>query len=324
MNSAAIQFHDQQPGVSSLRDDVLRGLAAQPKAIAPKFFYDARGSELFDRICAQPEYYPTRTEIALLQRYADEIAQLAGADVQLIELGSGASKKVRALLDAMQPAAYVGIDISRDFLMQATHRLAQDYPWLEVHAACADFSRRLDLPRCQSGARKLAFYPGSSIGNFEPTDAVRFLSQVREALLPDGALLIGVDRKKDVSVLEAAYNDAAGVTREFNLNLLVRMREELGARLDVDAFEHRAFYNNVAGRIEMHLVSRARQCIEIDAQRFEFLAGETVHTESSYKYSVEEFQHLARNAGFVPLQVWSDPRALFSVHFLGAAGQSAP
>ncbi|MEJ2382281.1 MAG: L-histidine N(alpha)-methyltransferase [Gammaproteobacteria bacterium] len=317
MNHAAIRFHDEHPGVSSLRDEVLRGLAAQPKAIPPKFFYDERGSKLFDRICEQPEYYPTRTEIGILDQCAADIAALAGPGTVLVELGSGASRKVRLLLDALRPAAYVGVDISRDFLLHSTARLAQDYPWLPVHACCADFSRGLSLPALEPDARrKLAFYPGSSIGNFEPAAAGAFLRQLRRMLLPDGALLIGVDLKKDPAVLDAAYNDAGGVTAEFNLNLLHRIRRELDAALDVGAFRHRAFYNAAQGRVEMHLRSDRDQEIRINGRRFCLRTGETIHTENSYKYALEEFRRLAGQAGFRPLQAWTDPRELFSVHYL--------
>jgi dimethylhistidine N-methyltransferase len=318
MNQPAIQFYDDHPGVDSLRDEVLRGLAAAPKMIPPKFFYDGRGSALFDQICDQPEYYPTRTEIGILRAHAREIAALAGPGALIIELGSGASRKIRLLLDALQPAAYMGIDISKDFLLQAARRLAQDYPWLEVHAACADFSRTLDLPRCQVGARKLAFYPGSSIGNFEPEQARGFLRRLHGALQPNGALLIGVDLKKDTAILDAAYNDARGVTRDFNLNLLHRIRRELDARLDPSAFEHRAFYHADRGRVEMHLRSRRDQQVVIDGHGFDFRAGETVHTENSYKYAIDEFQAMAQASGFRPLQVWTDAGQLFSVHYLAA------
>ncbi len=192
----SVIFYDYHPGVASLCEDVLRGLAARPKAIPPKFFYDERGSHLFDAICELPEYYPTRTETAILQANVREIAALAGSECLLIELGSGASKKVRLLLDALQPALYLGVDISRDFLLRSTQRLAADYPWLEVHAACADFSQMLELSYCPPSFNRLAFFPGSSIGNFHPHEAVEFLRQLAANLHPRGALLIGVDLKK--------------------------------------------------------------------------------------------------------------------------------
>ena len=320
MSTPAIRFYDEHPGTISLREEVHGGLARQPKAIPPKFFYDQRGSQLFDRICEQPEYYPTRTEIGILQRNARQIADLAGRGALLIELGSGASKKVRLLLEALQPAAYLGIDISRDFLRASTERLARDYPWLEVHAACADFSSGLSLPHCPASWRRLAFYPGSSIGNFEPHEAAEFLRGVRAVLGADGALLIGVDLKKDKALLDAAYNDTQGVTAAFNLNLLHRIRDELVSDIDPAAFEHRAFYDPVLGRVEMHLVSRGPQSVQIEDRVYRFDAGETIHTECSYKYSVDEFQDLARQAGYQPVAVWTDEHELFSVHYLGVQG----
>ena len=312
----AVQFYDYHPGVASLREEVLKGLAAHPKAIPPKFFYDARGSQLFDAICDLPEYYLTRTEMGILQQQAQTIATLVGPDCLLIELGSGASKKVRLLLEALRPSQYLGLDISKDFLLQSTHQLAADYPWLEVHAACADFSQTLDLSYCPPSVEKLAFFPGSSIGNFHPHEAVHFLKQLATNLRPHGALLIGVDLKKDARLLHAAYNDAQGVTAAFNLNLLWRIRAELDTDLDPACFAHHAFYNESQGRIEMHLLSRERQRLRIEAHVIEFDAGETIHTENSYKYHIEEFQALARQAGYRPEYVWTDPERLFSVHYL--------
>jgi dimethylhistidine N-methyltransferase len=313
---AEVIFYDEDPGQASLREAVLSGLAAQPKTIPPKFFYDQRGSQLFDAICELPEYYPTRTEVALLQMHAREIADLIGPQCLLIELGSGASKKVRLLLETLQPSAYLGIDISRDFLLQSTQRLAADYPWLEVHAACADFSRELALPALDAGHQKLAFFPGSSIGNFEPGEATTLLGRLADILGPGGALLIGVDLKKDPRILHAAYNDAQGITAAFNLNLLERIRTELDTNLIPDNFYHKAFYNSVQGRIEMHLGSRSQQRIRIANRWFEFAADETIHTENSYKYSVAEFQSLAAQAGYQPTRVWIDEHELFSVHYL--------
>lgn len=317
MNSlAAIRFYDDHPGTADLCTEVLNGLASQPKRIPPKFFYDEQGSRLFDAICELPEYYPTRIEAALLQDHAREIAALAGPECLLIELGSGASKKVRLLLDALRPCAYMGIDISKDFLVDSASKLAADYPWLEVHAACADFSQTLNLAYCPLGFKRLAFFPGSSIGNFEPEDALRFLQRLRQMLGPDGALLIGVDLKKDARILHAAYNDAQGVTAAFNLNLLRRIKRELGADLDLAGFRHQAFYNEGQGRIEMHLVSRRKQQVRIAGHSFNFEAGETIHTENSYKYSIADFQSLAARAGYRAEQVWTDKQRLFSVHYL--------
>lgn len=322
MSTPAIRFYDEHPGTASLREEVHLGLARKRKAISPKFFYDERGSQLFDRICEQPEYYPTRTEIGILQDNARAIADLAGRGALLIELGSGASKKVRLLLEALQPAAYLGVDISRDFLRASTERLARDYPWLEVHAACADFSSGLSLPQCPESFRRVAFYPGSSIGNFQPHEALEFLRSVRSALGPDGALLVGVDLKKDKALLDAAYNDAEGVTAAFNLNLLHRIRNELDSDVDPSAFEHRAFYNEALGRVEMHLVSRDARAVRVEDRIYLFEPDETIHTECSYKYSVAEFQSLARQAGYRPQAVWTDERQLFSVHYLGQGSAS--
>ena len=252
----------------------MKGLTAHPKAIPPKFFYDARGSQLFDAICELPEYYLTRTEMGILQPQAQMLATLVGPDCRLIELGSGASKKVRLLLEALRPSQYLGVDISKDFLLQSTRQLAADYPWLEVHAACADFSQTLDLSYCPPSVGKLAFFPGSSIGNFHPHEAMHFLEQLAANLRPHGALLIGVDLKKDSRLLHAAYNDAQGVTAAFNLNLLWRIRAELDTDLDPACFAHQAFYNESQGRIEMHLLSRERQRLRIEAHVIEFNAGE--------------------------------------------------
>ena len=319
MSKPAIRFYDEHPGTASLREEVHRGLGVTPKAIPPKFFYDERGSQLFDRICEQPEYYPTRTEIGILQHNARAIADLAGRGALLIELGSGASKKVRLLLEALQPAAYLGVDISRDFLKASTERLAQDYPWLEVHAACADFSSGLSLPQCPASCRRLAFYPGSSIGNFEPEEAVTFLRGVKSLLGEDGAMLIGVDLKKDKALLDAAYNDARGVTAAFNLNLLHRIRNELDGDINPDDFVHRAFYDEARGRVEMHLVSKEARIVRVEERSYQFAAGESIHTECSYKYGISEFQALAHEAGYCAQAVWTDERGLFSVHYLGLA-----
>jgi len=314
----AVRFHDQRPedAERSLREEVLAGFAGQPKATPPKLFYDRRGSELFERICRQPEYYPTRTEELILARAAHDIADLAGQGASLVELGSGASRKVRLLLEAMQPASYLGIDLSEDFLRASTQRLASDYPALEVHAACADFSRPLTLPDGFDGAHPLAFFPGSSIGNFDPPQALALLANLHGLLPEGGGLLIGVDLVKEREVLEAAYNDRAGVTAAFNLNLLERVRRELDSDIEPDRFVHRAFFNEAASRIEMHLLSPRAQEVAIEGERFRFAAGESLHTENSYKYSLEGFRELAGRAGFRPLTQWTDPQALFSVHYL--------
>ena len=318
--STAVRFHDQhgEETESSFRDDVIAGLGRFPKALSPKYFYDERGSLLFDAICRQPEYYLTRTEEGILAAAAEEIAALVGPESLLVELGSGASRKVRLLLEAMRPTRYLGVDISRDFLLQSTRHLAADYPWLEVHAAWADFSERLHLPAGVEGRRVVAFFPGSSIGNFAPAEAEAFLAELHRALPPGSGVLIGVDLVKDRAILEAAYNDAAGVTAAFNLNLLERMRRELGASVEPSRFRHRAFFDTQASRIEMHLVSDCRQTLVLDQHRFEFAPGETLHTENSCKYARDDFQALARRAGYRPRAVWSDDDELFSVHYLAS------
>jgi dimethylhistidine N-methyltransferase len=316
VKSPPVSFHDAHPGVADLRHEVLDGLARRPRAIPPKFFYDERGSELFDRICELPEYYQTRTETAILRRALPDLVRLVGAECLLVELGSGASKKVRLLLEELRPSAYVGVDISKAFLLASTATLARDYPWLEVHAACVDFSAGLDIPHAELPTHKLGFYPGSSIGNFDPDDAVRLLTDVAEMVGRDGHLLIGVDLKKPVGVLNAAYNDAAGITAAFNLNLLQRIRSELDTDLDPATFAHYAFYSPLAGRIEMHLISKRRQQVCIEDKRFAFEPGEGIHTENSYKYTVAEFGELARRAGFQQQAVWLDDDQLFSVQLL--------
>lgn len=318
LNLERVYFYDEQPEPATMLDEVLQGLAKRPRRIAPKFFYDERGSRLFDAICELPEYYLTRTEMGILESCTEDVARLAGPDTTLIELGSGASRKVRLLLEALRPRRYFGIDISREFLRQSVQSLARDYPWLEVHAACADFMQDLHLPVGAEEGKKLAFFPGSTIGNFEPQQALTFLQQVRRMIQPDGALLIGVDLKKDPNILHAAYNDSAGITAQFNLNLLYRLRNELGAQINPQGFQHRAFYNAARGRVEMHLVSQYGQDISLQGHRFHFEAGEGIHTENSYKYTLEEFHAIARAAGLRPRQAWLDAERLFSVHYLSA------
>jgi dimethylhistidine N-methyltransferase len=299
-----------------MRAEVLAGLARDQKRIPPKFFYDKRGSRLFDAITGLPEYYPTRTEIGILDRYGSEMARLVGRDSVLVELGSGSSHKIRVLLEALEPAVYVPVDISRDHLLASARDLASAFPALDVRAVCADYSIPLDLPIATDGRARTAFFPGSSIGNFDPAEAVLFLARVGQLVGPGGKLLVGVDLRKDPAVLHAAYNDAQGVTAAFNLNLLRRINRELDGDFDLDAFAHRAFYDGTAGRIEMHLVSALDQKVRVAGQVVGFRAGESIHTENSYKYSIDGFQDLARAAGFVVEQLWTDPQSLFSVHCL--------
>ena len=309
--------------VPSEQDDfyreVINGLSQPARYIPPKYFYDHTGSRLFETICEQPEYYPTRTETALLKQHADEIARVAGSDRHLIEPGSGSCEKVRHLLDALQPAAYMPLDISCGFLEKAASGIADDYPWLDVHAVCTDITDEVSLPFIPEQAAAMMFYPGSSIGNFDPEDARTFLACLAALSGKGGGLLIGVDLKKAANVLDAAYNDANGVTAAFNLNLLQRINRELAGDFDLGAFSHHAFYNRVRGRIEMHLVSKRQQTVRVNGHKFKFNAGDSIHTENSYKYTVGEFQELARQAGFTPCRVWTDSDDLFSLHYLRVA-----
>ncbi|MFC1773020.1 L-histidine N(alpha)-methyltransferase [Pseudomonadota bacterium] len=311
-----VHFYDYHPPVADFRAEVLDGLAQTPKRISPKYFYDQRGSELFDAITELPEYYPTRTELGILEDKGEAIADFLGDECMLVELGSGSSRKIRTLLDALEPAAYVPLDISRDHLLGSARALAADYPDLEVHAACTDYSGDFQLPDLPPHLPRVAFFPGSSIGNFEPDDASQLLARLGRHLGEDGKLLIGVDLKKHNHILHAAYNDTQQVTAAFNLNLLERMNRELEADFDVELFEHQAYFNDDAGRIEMHLMSRIDQTISVAGAQVDFTAGETLHTESSYKYSIKEFQALAEASGFVADQVWTDEQQLFSVHCL--------
>jgi dimethylhistidine N-methyltransferase len=315
--SARFAFHDLAPGEESFRDAVLSGLGCARKRIPCKFFYDARGSALFEAICRLPEYYLTRTEIAILEDNSGDIAAQLGRNCRLIEFGSGASQKVRILLQALdQPAAYVPVDISRQHLRDAATALAEDFPSVPVIAVCADYTRPFPLPPLAgAGGKQVGFFPGSTIGNFEPDAAVAFLANYARVLGPGGEMLIGVDLKKDPQILDAAYNDRAEVTAAFNLNLLKRVNRELDADLEIDRFEHVAFYNEAEGRVEIYIRSLVAQEARIAGTRFRFAEDELIHTEYSYKYSVAEFRALAARAGFRPVDTWTDPAALFSVHY---------
>jgi dimethylhistidine N-methyltransferase len=315
-----LHFYDYHPPVADIRDEVLAGLSRRPKQIAPKYFYDRRGSQLFDAITELPEYYPTRTELDILENNGERIAEFLGNDCMLMELGSGSSRKIRVLLDALQPAAYVPMDISRSHLLESATTLARDYPELEVHAACTDYSGDFELPELPEHLPRAAFFPGSSIGNFEPDEARALLQRVGRHLGRDGKLLIGVDLKKDKATLQAAYNDTGQVTAAFNLNLLERINRELQADFQLERFEHLAFFNERKGRIEMHLRSTEYQQVNIAGRTIRFAQGESLHTENSYKYSIDEFQSLASESGYVAERVWTDDGELFSVHCLRYAG----
>ena len=313
MQQAKIQFHDLHPTVSDLRSDVTQGLANNPRTIPPKYFYDQRGSELFDSITKTEEYYPTQTEIKILRENADDIAKRIGTGSLLVEPGGGSCSKVRILLAGLQPCAYVPMDISKDHLWAAAEQMSAEFPWLEIHAACTDFTVNMNLPKDMPVSTRVAFFPGSSIGNFDPSQAVDFLATIAQMVGVGGYLLIGVDLKKDKDVLERAYNDSGEVTARFNLNLLARINQELSANFNLTKWRHVAFYNDALSRIEMHLKSLQKQTVNIDGQEFHFAKDETIHTENSYKYSVKEFQNIADQAGFESEHVWMDDKKYFSV-----------
>jgi dimethylhistidine N-methyltransferase len=313
------RFHDCQPEFDDFHHSVISGLSASPKQIAPKFFYDEVGSKIFDAICDQPEYYVPAVERSIFETHAEDIlASLQVQDCHLIEPGAGSSVKVRFLLDRVRPAMYVPMDISAEHLRASAARLAADYPGLPVHAVCVDHTKPYALPSDIPATRRVFFYPGSSLGNFDPAEAIRFLRDLRSKAGDDGRLLIGIDTKKPADVLNLAYNDPAGVTAAFNLNLLERLRKELASDVDPARFEHRAFYNAARGRIEMHLVSREAQRVRVNGNAFDFQAGESIHTENSYKYTPDELRQLAWDAGWAGEKVWLDDKGYFSVHLLKA------
>lgn len=312
-------FIDFEPPAADFLADAVNGLSRSQKALPPKHFYDREGSRLFDAICETPEYYITRTEIALLEQISAELAAKTGPDATLIEFGSGSSVKIRTMLDALdKPDTYVAIDISRAHLRTAAQSVARDYPDVSVGAICADFTKPFELPEelHKPPGLRLGFLPGSTLGNFTPPDAQTFLRSARDLLGPGGALLIGIDLKKDEAILNAAYNDSTGHTAAFNRNVLTRMNRELGTTLDTDAFDHLAFYNPEKSRVEMHLQSRAEQTVELAGKTLAISAGETIHTENSHKYTVSEFQELTATAGFTPEIAWTDENHLFSIHWL--------
>ncbi len=312
-----LRLYDFEPQRTTFRDEVLQGLRKSPKELPSKYFYDAAGSRLFEQICELEEYYLTRTELHIMQERIAEMVALLGPNCLLIEYGSGSSKKTRMLLEALHtPAGYVPIDISKDQLLQSVTTLAAAYPWLEVLPVCADYTSDFEIPAPTKPAfRRVAYFPGSTIGNFEPEPARRFLKQIAK-VCKGGGLLIGVDLKKDCSVLHAAYNDRQGVTTQFNLHLLARINDELDANFRLDQFTHYAFYNPSESRIEMHLVSLKNQVVRIGEVEIPFKCGESIWTESSYKYTLEEFAQFAATVGFSVERVWTDPQRWFSVQYL--------
>ena len=312
--------HDFSPSEDRFMDAVLDGLSKPQKELPCKFFYDERGSQLFDQICEADEYYPTRTELAVLEEQAGEISELIGPRAALVEFGCGSLQKVRVLLSALDnPAAFVPIDISKEHLIASARDLAAEFTALRIEPVVADYTQPLILPDLGLGAKRVGFFPGSTIGNFTRDEAVAFLKVIAGILGPGGELLIGVDLKKDEAILNAAYNDGEGITAAFNLNILHRINTELGANFDLDAFRHKAFYRADQGRIEMHIESLKDQRVRINGSTIGFNEGETIHTENSHKYGIEEFKAHAAKAGFDPVRTWTDAGNLFSVHYLRVA-----
>lgn len=312
---------DQAPSNTSLQQAVLEGLAHAQKTLPTALLYDERGSELFDLICDQPEYYPTRTELSIMDTHLAQMAEQVGPEVMLLEYGSGTGVKTRRLLAELErPVAYVPIEISKEILESSAAALAMAFPELEVSPVCADFTQALDVPLPTGTPRRLVLYfPGSTIGNFRPDAASRLLVQMRNHVGADGGVLLGVDLKKDVRTLELAYNDAAGVTAAFNLNLLKRINTELGGDFPLDAFEHKAVWVAERSAIEMRLYATRASQVRVGSSRFTFESGEWIHTEDSHKYSLPDFAKLARDAQLEVKQVWTDPKQLFSVQYLEPA-----
>lgn len=310
------KFEASDAAGTSFAADVLKGLKSTPKMISPKYFYDAEGCALFERITELPDYYLTRCELRILQTHAAAIAELIPPGGALIEFGSGSSRKTRILLAAApNVAAYVPVDICGKMLEQEAADLRKEFPHLNVLPVTADFTKPFDLP-ADVPSKRVGFFPGSTIGNFEPHEAAAFLRHAAEILGHGAILIVGIDLVKDSRVLNAAYNDAAGITEAFNLNLLVRMNRELGGGFNLDSFEHHAFYNRERHRIEMHLASSKRQKVKVAGETIDFRAGETIHTENSYKFSIDSFTALARGTGWTPLKTWTDPDRYFCVQAL--------
>jgi L-histidine N-alpha-methyltransferase len=318
--AALTTANDTAPDVGDDESEILAGLSAAQKRLSPKYFYDQRGSELFDEICALPEYYPTRTELTLMDEHLDEVAELVGPRASVIEFGAGSNVKVRKLLDHLiEPIAYVPVEISADYLLEQAEELARDYPNVHVQPVFADFTQPFELPEHPvEPERNLIFFPGSTIGNFTRPHARKLLEVMRLEAKPGGALLIGVDLRKSEATLLAAYNDSQGVTAEFNLNVLRRLNRELGCDFDLDSFAHDAVWDESEGRIEMRLVSLREQTVSVAGRKIRFAAGEYIITEYSHKYSVDEFTALAERAGFRSERCWVDENRLFSLHYMTA------
>ena len=312
-------FKDTQPEFVEMMTEVKKGLSSTPKTLPCKYFYDEKGSDLFQKICDLPEYYLTRTETSLLITIAEEIAELIGPGCQMIEYGSGSSEKMRIILSALTaPKSFTAVDISQEHLLAATNSLARDFPHLKVNAVTADFVKPFKIPALIGNGLRMGFFPGSTIGNFSHEEVIDFLKSTREAVGPKGVMLIGVDLKKDERILRAAYNDSQGVTAAFNINLLARLNRDLGATFKLNQFQHNAYYEAALGRIEMHLVSLMEQSVTLGSEVITFRKGETIHTENSYKYSQEKFKELSFRAGYKTIKAWTDPNLYFGVFFLQA------
>jgi dimethylhistidine N-methyltransferase len=313
-----MKIHDLHHPEENFLAEVTKGLLQDKKYLPPKFFYNELGSDLFHQITQLPEYYPTRTELSILNDQKEQIAATLPENPIIVEYGCGSSEKIIHLLKALRnPHTYLGIDISREHLIKLAEGINQAFPQLEVIALCADFTRPLSLPLNgqHDGYPKLAFFPGSSIGNFEPESAKNFLAIIGKSLGPESGLLIGVDLKKPSELLNQAYNDNQGITARFNKNILKRINDELGGGFELSQFRHKAFYNSEKGRVEMHLESLGEQSVTIQGLAIDFREGETIHTENSYKFQIEEFQSLAQEAGWQANRVWTDPNRLFSLQY---------
>jgi dimethylhistidine N-methyltransferase len=321
MNGDSVTAPQRVSAPSDFLTDVIAGLCTNPRTLPCKYFYDERGAALFQKICELPEYYITRTEIDILDRHRSDIASQLGPNIELIGLGTGAGTKTRILIEALEkPAVYIPVDISEKQLRESAGLFQKIFPDLEILPVCADYLQPVVLPSPRhKAARNVVYFPGSTIGNFEPDEAVEFLCRIANVCRRDGGLLIGVDLEKVHRVLEAAYNDRVGVTAQFNLNLLERVNRELGADFDLDQWRHRAIYNSSAGRIEMYLISDIDQFVHLDEHKFHFRRGEKITTEFSYKYTPEAFAALASKAGFEFVRMWTDDACLFGVFYFSCS-----
>ena len=321
MSAAATSIdgsRDSGPAPTEIAREALAGLRSSPKTLPPKFFYDEHGSRLFEAICELPEYYLTRTEIAILRESVEAISKVLGPEVLLIEPGSGAGTKTQILLASLEDAAgYVPLDISREALLESVERLQASFPDLPVWPVCADFFRSIPLPEtARTPKRRVVFFPGSSIGNFTPEEARVFLDRIADTVGPGGGLLIGADLRKNPAQLVAAYDDAQGVTAEFNRNILVHLNRVCGADFDPQAFDHRALWNADLSRVEIFLVSRSAQTVHLAGETIVFAAGESIHTECAYKYGPDGVAPLTDR--FIPQAAWTDPKQRFLVQYLQA------